>query len=153
MPRKRIVVSPLFAVAASVLLVACSQNPEPGRYTVELQRVQISPHDFNLNAFGNPFNIEVKIVVNGEAVPPVKDNNVLSGSRGERKLKEPVKWDIVYDPASRYMISVEEKNIISAAVRWSIPATPRMGRWPFGTGEKEIDFGRDSYLGFNTNPQ
>lgn len=140
----------LLGLVLGVVTGCGKTTSEPGPHTLELHTVQFAPQDFNLNLFGNPFNIRVDLLVDGKRVEPKRGDNVLSGSRGERALKEGVAWDFVYAPSSRYQIQVEEQNIVSQAVRWSIPATPRMGDLAFGaSGKRRVEFGEDSYLGFN----
>jgi hypothetical protein len=141
----------MIALLHLVASAGCGKTTsEPGPHTLELHAVQFAPQDFNLNAFGSPFNIRVDLFVDGKRVEPREGDNILSGSRGERNLEKSVVWDFIYASTSRYQVQIEEQNIISPGVRWSIPATPRMGDLIFGaSGRRKVDFGKDSYLGFN----
>ncbi|MBK6765337.1 MAG: hypothetical protein IPG71_03170 [bacterium] len=71
---------------------------------------------------------------------------MMSGVRGERFLKNPIRWVVDFDPNRNYQIRLEEQAVIAQAMRWSIPATPKIGYWPIGHGKLQL--GQDSYIEF-----
>lgn len=113
-------------------------------HIVELYKLQISEFDFNLSSFGNPLQIKISLFENGKEIK----SSLLSGKRGERKLKKPVQWLVNFNPASNYQITIKEQALIADAVVWKLPATPKIGLWPIAIDDGAIKFGRDSILYF-----
>ncbi len=119
-------------------------------HVVKLLRVQFGAEDFNLSTFGNPLKIEVTIREDGKTIRSNQpDFVILDGTRGERTNRSNIQWTVNFDPTRNYQVVLEEKAIIANVLRWSLPATPKIGYWPIGVNKGKLNFGRDSYIEFS----
>jgi len=142
------VITLIFFSACSKEEIAKKFSPlYPNKYEthiLELYKVQISDHDFNLSSFGNPLLLEIKILENGNIIK----QKLLNGKRGERKLKNPVQWVINFNPKNNYQLVLSESAVIADTYIYKFPATPKIGMWPFIINNGIIKIGIDSKLYF-----
>ena len=158
----RLSFSALFIVVFSLCLLGCSRDQakevakmvdprypkKPATHVVELFKVQIGTPDFNLSTFGNPLDIRVKLLQDGNEIALSAGNAILDGRRGERLLQKPIQWVVDFNPQKNYQIVLEEQSIIANAFVYSIPRTPQIGYWPIAENYGRIPFGKESYIQF-----
>lgn len=143
-------VSLALCVSGCVKDISVVRNPvRPGkaeRHIVELVQVQFDSDDLNESLAGNPLDLTINILQNGEPLRSNSEFNYLKGTRGERILTRPIRWVIDFDPNRNYQIRLEEVSIIAPKSALFIPKTPKLGDWPFARGK--ISIGTNSYLMF-----
>jgi len=149
------------ALVLLVIMVGCTRDQAreiakqfdpcfPGKaatHVVQLDRVQIGAPDFNVSTFGNPLKIKISLKENGREIACSSDN-IISGTRGERMLNQPLQWVVNFSPGANYQIYLEEQSIIAQAKYIAIPGTPRLDYWPVAANAGTIRFGQESYLHF-----
>lgn len=129
---------------------------EAGIHHLRLTAVQIGASDFSLSSFGNPLDISMRILENGKEVPrsdkPATNGFpvpvTLMGRRGERLIDPPIEWTVNFDPKKNYQIVLAELSVVAATKTWNLPATPKLGEWPFQYNGGKLLFGKESYLQF-----
>lgn len=135
-----------------ILFVACSthviQPTNSSDWLVRLDEVQIGAKDFHKSLMGTPLDISIELYEDGQLMT-ASTSTTLPGVRGQRRLRNPMRWLLHFDPASNYQLVVREEALIAETSRWEIPQTPKIGKWPFAAEHGRIGFGKESYLQFS----
>lgn len=139
-----------------LLLAACAshviQPEKKGDWMIQLVEVQVSPADFHTTLLGDePLDIEIRLLSDGRELRP-STSGTLPGLRGQRRLKKPLRWLVEFNPQQNYQLVIEEKALVAETSRYTIPPTPKIGKWPFAARDGVVRFGKDSYLKFVLKP-
>jgi len=141
----------LAVLTMAFLLAGCSggrlQPRKAGDWMVRLVEVPVGAADFHHGVMGGPLEFDVSLLQDGREVNATTGTR-LSGRRGQRILDDPVTWLLHYDPRKTCQVVVKEHAVVAHGGRWELPATPRLGAWPFAGKDRIVRFGQESYLRF-----